>query len=110
MIEPEIQVDKTRPGDAEFDRVLTIMEAMLDAASQDQLANWLGPQQHSSLTMAAAAVMSGYIAGAWIVSGWAKPQDKRRMGEAALASFRQGIALGEARAAAELMGKPEGNA
>lgn len=85
-------------GDPDFDRIMTIVQAMLTAAALDQLRDGHDPALHTALTMAAAGVLSGYLGGASIIAGLAHDKDKRRMGEMMLTNFRTGIGLGKSSA------------
>ncbi len=85
-------------GDPDWERCHTLLSAMLSAAAADQRSDDMDPHHHTSLTMAAAGRLAGYLAGALIGAGIARDQDKRRMGEMLLANFRNGIVLGKEQA------------
>lgn len=85
-------------GSDNFERVLNIMGAMLAGAAYDQLADDMDPARHTMMTIAAAGVAAGYLAGASIIAGTAHDKDKRRIGEILLTNFRQGVKLGKAQA------------
>lgn len=86
---------KTQAGDADFGRIMSIVQVMLIGASADQRSDDHDPAHHTAMTMAAAGVLAGYLAGASIIAGTADDRDKRRMGEMLLSNFRQGIGIGK---------------
>lgn len=89
---------KASQGDPDFERIIDLVEAMMRGAAADQLRDYVDPAHHSAMTMAAAGVLAGYLAGASIIAGIASDRDKRRMGEMLLTNFRQGIGIGKSNA------------
>lgn len=89
---------KASAGDPDFERIITLMQAMLTAAALDQISDDHEPAHHTALTMAAAGVLAGYLGGASIVAGTAHDKDKRRMGEMLLTNFRNGVGIGKSNA------------
>lgn len=83
------------PGDARFDRCSQIMTAMLTAAALDRLQDDMDPAEHTMLTMTAAQLLGGYLAGASIIAGTLLDRDMRRVRQAGEVTFRQGIKLGK---------------
>jgi hypothetical protein len=82
-------------GSEDFERVLNIMAAMLTGAAVDQKLDDLDPAKQTMMTIAAAGVTAGYLAGASIIAGTAQDKDKRRIGEILLTNFRQGVKIGK---------------
>ena len=92
-------------GDADFERILDIQQAMLTAAAFDRRRDDIDPAHHTAMTIAAGGLLAGYLFGATIGAGIARDADKKRAGAMILTNFRQGIRIGKDQA---LMSMTEG--
>lgn len=90
-----LKVKFGRPGDPRFERCSQIMSAMLSAAAVDQLGDDLDPAEHTMLTMTAAHLLAGYLAGASTIAGTLLDRDLRQVRQAGEVTFRQGVKIGK---------------
>lgn len=97
-----LKIHMQRPGDPKFERMIDIMGKMLGAAAWDQKSDDLDPAEHTTMTMTAAGFLAGYLTGASIVAGSLNEGDKRRVGEALMVTYRQGIKVGRDTAMASM--------
>lgn len=83
------------PGNADFERIMDVVAAMLSGAAANQATDGLDPPHHTALTISAAGVLAGYLFGATIIAGMASDKDTRRAGLMLLTNFRQGVKIGK---------------
>lgn len=95
MSSDRLKVNFGRPGEARFDRCSQIMSAMLGAAAADQMSDGLDPVEHTMITMTAAHLLAGYLAGASTIAGTMLDRDLRQVRQAGEVTFRQGVRLGK---------------
>lgn len=92
MMEP-LKAKSAAPGDPWFEALFDMMEAMR-AAIVPILEGFDDPRDAYSVAMSAAATFSGSHAGTLMAMGALRSQDRKRVGEAALTNFRQGLDIG----------------
>ena len=79
-----------QPGDPMFEALFAMMDAMR-AAIVPVMEEFADPRDALSVAMSAASTFAGTHAGTLMTIGALRSQDRKRVGEAALANFRQGI-------------------
>lgn len=88
-----IQSHVGKVGDPMFEACIDAMERMREAVADIVMAQD-DPRDGLSIIMTAGAMFAGVQAGSLMSMGEFRSQDKRRLGEAALHNFRQGLDMG----------------
>jgi hypothetical protein len=83
-----------KPGDPWFELLFAMMEAMREATTPILDQAFDDPRDALSVLMSSAATFAGVQAGTLMATGALRQQDKKRVCEAALKNFRQGIDFG----------------
>lgn len=95
--EREIDIINAGMDDAGFDDIIRMVEAMR-AVTEHFIEAEPDASMAMSKLMTAAAIFSGTILGALIVTGAMRDQDKRRATQVMTRNFRNGIDVGKQRA------------
>lgn len=93
MSDQPVDMKTGAPGDPMFDACFRVMDLMREATAAF-VEQQPDPRDGLTIVMTAAAIFAGVQAGTLMAMGELRQQDRRRLGEAALHNFRQGIDFG----------------
>ena len=94
MTDEPLKTIHGKPGDPMFEALFVMLDAMREATTPIGEAVFDDPRDALSVIMSAAATFAGIQAGSLMAIGALRTQDRKRVGEAALKNFRQGIDFG----------------